>query len=143
MSKSEMETRLDERAGQIKKLKAENEKLLETLLAAGFLGNGTQLIGDMRYRELVDKEAALDKATAENEKLRKAIKGKQEVLDSVAGCVVSQPRDFALDHRDAWMYWILFGWGDAEDEILARHKWSDTEIARLRRLREQALKEST
>lgn len=69
----------------------------------------------------------------------KTTAGKQECLESIAGCMVSQPRDFSLDHRDAWAYWILFGWDDAEQEIIDMHKWKGDTLSRLRRLRKQAL----
>lgn len=54
----------DEELYEIKKLcdrldraEAENGKLLDTIMAAGFIGQGTQIIGDKRYEELKRAEA--------------------------------------------------------------------------------------
>ena len=52
---------------EISKLKAENERLLDTCIAGGFIGNGTQLIGDERYKRLLAAEA-------ENDKLKKFVR---------------------------------------------------------------------
>jgi len=52
---------------QLKELQTENEKMADMLIAGSFLGRGTQLIGDMRYQELL-------KAEAENKDLKEARK---------------------------------------------------------------------
>lgn len=61
-----LEADLDELRKQLAAAKAENEKLerennqlLDTLIAAGFIGDGTQIIGDKRYEELVKAELDL------------------------------------------------------------------------------------
>ena len=43
-------------ANHIEHIEAENKKLLDSGIAAGFIGNGTQIIGDKRYKELVAAE---------------------------------------------------------------------------------------
>lgn len=56
-------------AAYIVKLETENSRLLDTCLAAGFIGNGTQIIGDKRYAELLKAEttlAALEAAGVDN-----------------------------------------------------------------------------
>ena len=49
--------RLDRAEARLKELEVENGKLLDTLIAAGFIGQGTQIIGDKRYKELIVAEA--------------------------------------------------------------------------------------
>ena len=46
---------------------AENGKLLDTIMAAGFIGQGTQIIGDKRYEEL-------KRAEADNKRLRELVR---------------------------------------------------------------------
>lgn len=41
---------------RIEQLEAENKKLLDICIAGGFIGQGTQLIGDERYKELIAAE---------------------------------------------------------------------------------------
>lgn len=43
----------------IRELTKENTKLLDNWLSAGFIGNGTQIIGEKRYNELIEKEQGL------------------------------------------------------------------------------------
>jgi len=52
---------------KIEQLQADNEEMADMLIAGSFLGRGTQLIGDMRYQELL-------KAEAENKDLKDARK---------------------------------------------------------------------
>ncbi len=95
----------------------------------------------MDNKRINQLKAALSASVEREGRLELIISDKQEVLDSLAGCIVSQPRDFSLDHKDAWLYWILLGWGDAEKEILKKHNWDKEAVLRLKRLRTQALKE--
>lgn len=55
----------------INNLKEERDKLTDTLMAAGFIGAGTQIIGDMRYKELLDAENELHLMRTINENLSK------------------------------------------------------------------------
>lgn len=59
-----------------------------------------------------------------------------EALDSLRASMVTQPQAFALDHRSAWQYGIVVGWGDSLDAVAARHQWDAATVARLRRLRD-------
>jgi len=54
----------------ITNLKNERDKLTDTLIATGFIGNGTQIIGDKRYEELIKAEEILNeiKRTAREDK---------------------------------------------------------------------------
>lgn len=58
-----------------------------------------------------------------------------EVFDSIAAAIDFHSRDWSIDHRDAWIYGIVVGWGDALDEVAARHKWSPMAVERLRKRR--------
>ena len=58
-----------------------------------------------------------------------------EAIDSMRATVARMSRDMASDHRDAWVYGILFGWGDAAlAELAKQHGWTFDEVAKLRRL---------
>lgn len=46
-------------------LRRENNQLLDICLAAGFIENGTQIIGDKRYEELIEAEIELKKRMKE------------------------------------------------------------------------------
>lgn len=73
-------------------------------------------------------------------------------MDSLGSCIAGSAADFAAYYRDAWVYGIVLGWGcdDAHGdpghvhddicggdaamvEVAARHRWSDSEVERLRR----------
>lgn len=51
-------------------------------------------------------------------------------------------RDWAENKTDAWLWGIVFGWDseepdeDAMDEVAHKHHWTDTDVARLRKLHE-------
>lgn len=53
-------------------------------------------------------------------------------LESVRCAMVTDPKDWCLDHRDAWTYGILVGWDEAEEEVVERHQWSEETAQRLR-----------
>lgn len=49
--------------------------------------------------------------------------------------MTSSSRDWSLNHRDAWAYGIILGWNDgALAELAVRHRWSDEEVTRLKKL---------
>lgn len=79
-ARQDIPTLLDE-IDRLAPLEDENVKLLETCLAAGFLGNGTQIVGDTRYKQLCDAED-------ENKRLRGALK---KYGDHAAGCPCNWP----------------------------------------------------
>ena len=60
----------------------------------------------------------------------------QEALESAGTAMTFSARDHALNHRDAWVYGILIGWGDALWEVADKHNWDIDTVARLIRLRE-------
>lgn len=61
-------------------------------------------------------------------------------IAALATTIAGSPRDWSLCPRDAWLYGILCGWDDASmTEVQRLHRWTDAEVARLRRLRERLL----
>lgn len=44
------------------------------------------------------------------------------------------PRDWSVLEKDAWIYGIICGWGDAIADVAKKHGWTDETVARLRRL---------
>jgi hypothetical protein len=60
-----------------------------------------------------------------------------EALDSVRRIVTADPRDWAADRHDAFLYGVFRGWDDAAAEaaVAERHGWNEQFVARLRRLR--------
>jgi hypothetical protein len=69
----------------------------------------------------------------------------REALQSLQRTMATDPRDWAMDKRDAWCFGIVLGWDhedpdddlteDAMPELIARFGWSDEDVARLRRYR--------
>lgn len=58
-------------------------------------------------------------------------------LDEARAAMAFHPRDWAADHRDAWAWGIVVGWGDdGLAEVAAKHGWPDEKVARLRALHE-------
>jgi hypothetical protein len=57
-----------------------------------------------------------------------------ESLQSIANVMTTDPRDWSIDRRDAWLYGIVVGWGDALPEVANRHNWDEKTIERLQRL---------
>lgn len=46
--------------------------------------------------------------------------------------MVFSPRDHSVSRREAWMYGIVCGWGDAIDEVAERHHWSKEAVDELK-----------
>jgi len=69
-------------------------------------------------------------------------------LESIRAAMAFSSRDWSLNHRDAWIYGIVFGWGadkDSEDcypELIEQHGWTPDTVERLKRLHKkyQAMK---
>jgi hypothetical protein len=63
-------------------------------------------------------------------------------LNSLGRCMAFDPRDWALDRRDAWLWGVIVGWDPDEPgetdgamaEVAAKHGWTDEHVARLRTL---------
>lgn len=67
----------------------------------------------------------------------------EDPLESLENTMATDARDWATNFRDAWLYGIVCGWGDAIYEVAEKHKWSMVEVYRLKRLHDKfvALKE--
>lgn len=61
-------------------------------------------------------------------------------FESAHDTICLHARDWAADSRDAWLWGIIVGWEDGEDEsalldVAAKHGWPAAEVDRLRDLR--------
>ena len=43
-------------------------------------------------------------------------------------------RDWGQNKRDAWLYAVLIGWGDALQEVAERHGWDAPTVTRIKRM---------
>lgn len=59
----------------------------------------------------------------------------REIFDSLHSTIVTDPKDWSLHKRDAWLYGILVGWDDCLPEIQKRFNWSDKDVSRLQKYR--------
>lgn len=60
----------------------------------------------------------------------------REAISSLERTIAFDPRDWSVNKRDAWIYGVVVGWGDAMAEIAAKHDWSQEDQDRLRHLHE-------
>lgn len=56
-----------------------------------------------------------------------------EAIDSIKTTMVTDPRDWGLYKRDAWIYGIVIGWKDALPEIAEKFKWKKEDVLRLQK----------
>lgn len=62
-------------------------------------------------------------------------------FDSLHNAITSSAKVYALTSHDAWIYGIIVGWDDSDFvQLQEMHKWSDTTVARLKRLHEKYVK---
>ena len=54
-------------------------------------------------------------------------------IGSMEAALTTHPRDWSLDHRDAWVYGMIVGWGDCLPDVASRHGWSEETQEKLRR----------
>lgn len=104
-----------------------SNRALHVLLAHA---EGGRLLAVQKY------EAAREAWLGTREEMGEYVAGLAEAFDSLRSSMVTMPQDWALDHRAAWQYGIVVGWGDALPVVAARHGWDDATVARLRRMRE-------
>ena len=79
--------------------------------------------------------------------------GPTDPLESLYRLMVHNSRDWGQERSDAWLYGVVVGWDDPEDdpkgeamtELARAHGWDEIEVARLRMLHEkfQAMREPT
>lgn len=64
-------------------------------------------------------------------------------LRDAASAMITHPRDWSLDHRDAWLWGVVIGWDDASlAELATTHGWSEKTVDKLRECRERELARS-
>ena len=63
-------------------------------------------------------------------------------LEAIEEMLAYNSRDWSLDVTGAWLWAIVYGWGDGDeddawDDVARRHSWSAETVARLKRLNAQ------
>ncbi|HEX3643642.1 MAG TPA: hypothetical protein VHV10_20325 [Ktedonobacteraceae bacterium] len=58
-----------------------------------------------------------------------------EVLDSLQSAMAMWPGSWSEHHRLAWVYGIIVGWGENEEEIFGRFGWDEETKERFRQYR--------
>lgn len=66
------------------------------------------------------------------EAVRTALAGERGLRSKCVGAIVTHPRDWAAERRDAWIYGCIVGWDDCLDGIAKKHGWSAENVALLR-----------
>ncbi|MEV7770500.1 hypothetical protein [Kitasatospora sp. NPDC086791] len=91
---------------------------------------------DLARRDIgyVDRLAEAQKIRAEVAEAHLTATAK--ALASAHQAITRDPRDWASDRRDAWLYALLVGWNDALDEVAARHGWSADDVTQIQAYRE-------
>ena len=56
-------------------------------------------------------------------------------LKSIRSCLSCTPKDMSRNHRDAWVFGIVFGWGSALEEVAEMHEWDAETVDKLKHLR--------
>ena len=56
-----------------------------------------------------------------------------EAINSLQTVMTTDPRDWGLAERDAWVYGIVVGWGDALPEVSKKFGWSNEDVGRLQK----------
>ena len=77
----------------------------------------------------------LDRVEAEVNSLWAEREADRDAIQSAADAMATHSRDWSKNDRDAWMYGILLGWGDALEDVASAHRWTSDEVARLAALR--------
>lgn len=67
---------------------------------------------------------------------------KMNALESIECAIAFDVRDWGADRRSAWIYAIVFGWGEEDDdeawnEMREAHGWDDEDIKRAKQYHEQ------
>lgn len=57
-------------------------------------------------------------------------------FESLEQCIAFSSRDWVIDKRDRWIYGIVFGWEDCDDDLHDNYDMSWDEITRLKKLHE-------
>lgn len=78
-----------------KQLQTENNRLIDTLMAAGFIGQGTQIIGDKRYEELMVAESKL-----------KELQGALSYIKDILEAATARPKEIAVDWKECLVSFV-------------------------------------
>lgn len=62
---------------------------------------------------------------------------KLNALESIECSIAFDVHDWAASRRTAWIYAIVFGWGDEWDEMREAFGWDEEDIARAKMYHEQ------
>ena len=58
-------------------------------------------------------------------------------FESIERAIAFDSQDWSTDRRLAWIYGIVFGWEDAEQELKIKHGWTNEDIERLNKYHKQ------
>lgn len=59
----------------------------------------------------------------------------RDALISIGNTLAFSSRDWAANHRDAWLWGIVHGWDDAAmRELVVQYGWTPETVTQLRRL---------
>lgn len=65
----------------------------------------------------------------------------QNCLESIECTIAFDVRDWSEDRRSAWIYGIVFGWGEESfNELSKKFRWDNEDKIRLSKLHQQWLK---
>lgn len=66
-----------------------------------------------------------------------AIEAARATLDRIRTLITTDPRDWSIDRRDAWLWGVFVGWDEASlAQIAPQHRWSNVAIQMLKEQRE-------
>lgn len=53
----------------------------------------------------------------------------KDAINSLRNIIATDPRDWSVDKRDAWIYAIIVGWEGALGDVAEQHGWNrDTRV---------------
>lgn len=95
------------------------------------MGIATDATPPMSYDDAVREWAAKERAARTSAEAR--VKVLERALRDATSAMVTHPRDWAADYRDAWLYGIIVGWDDASlKELADKFRWSEKTVDKLR-----------
>lgn len=54
-------------------------------------------------------------------------------LKSIERAIAFDVRDWSEDRRSAWIYGIVFGWGESTEELKEKFNWTNEDVERMNR----------
>ena len=89
----------------------------------------SQLRGPGRRRGSKDKEGGKSREKEKNPDIA-------EVLDSLHSAMATWAGSWSEDHRLAWIYGIIVGWNEGEEDIFEKYKWDEENRERFKKYRQ-------